>query len=304
MLNTPLDDRDAGLCEIDGTIYLTSFNNSFATQRYYSKNFSHFTHLHYTPENIAFDEEYMATVTKEQKQKYLGAMICKSTDNGHTFSKPKIVPIMTPHGLIKLKDGSALFIGKAFSDMEKSQHEYLSDTKSIYAMKVYPDLTFDTPYVIAPKIDLRYEEPHAIDLGDKILMGIRVEGDGRFTIFHSYSTDGGKTFSEPKPTGFDGSPPHYFKHSSGAVILSYSRRKPPFPTVVRVSLDNGLTFGEEIIIRPSSPSVDGPDYCDLGYPSTTENNNGELITVHTKRLTTKRQRKFNILFGHLKNNLF
>ena len=268
VINTPLDDRDAGLTEVDGALYLTSFNNSRKQQRIYAKE------CRFNDETIAFNEKYMATITDEDEKRYLGSVIAKSTDGGKTFTDPVVIPITAPHGVVKLNDGSMILIGRSFHDSENASFEYLPE--GIYAMKINPDLTYEKPYLIVPNAtDKLLCEPHAVDLGDKILLGIRVQdNNGLFTIYHAYSYDGGKTFTEPKPTGYEGSPPHYLKHSSGAVILTYSRRKAPFPTLARISYDNGVTFGDEIVLCPSAPSGD------LGYPCSTENANGEIVTVY------------------------
>ena len=271
IINTPLDDRDAGLTQLNGDVYLTSFNNSRTQQRIYAKN------CKFNDETIARNEKEMAKISDSDELRYLGSTISKSTDGGLTFSDPVVIPITAPHGAVKLSDGTLMLFGRAFRDTAKASFEYLPE--GIYAMRIHPDLTVDEPYLVVPDVEGMLQcEPHAIDLGDKILLGFRVEDKkGLFTIYHSYSYDGGKTFSTPVPTGYDGSPPHYFKHSSGAVVLSYCRRRAPFPTVARVSYDNGVTFGEEIMVTPSSLSAD------LGYPASTENANGEMVTVHYQR---------------------
>ncbi len=109
-----------------------------------------------------------------------------------------------------------------------------------------------------------------------ILVAIRVQSKALnlYTVYFSRSTDGGKTFSAAQPTGWNGMPAHLFVTSKGEVVVAYGRREDPMGIRVRVSRDNGYTFGEEMILRG-----DGIDW-DLGYPSTTENGKGELVTVY------------------------
>lgn len=170
-------------------------------------------------------------------------------------------------------------IGTAFSDCSPASFTYLP--QGIYAMEIGADGKQGTPYLIVEQDSeaFTYCEPHAIDLGDKILLGIRIEWkDGSpYTIYHCYSYDGGKTFTKPEATGFEGAPPHYFRHSSGAVILTYGKRRGSFLICARISLDGGVTFGEEFSI--AEPGING----DLGYPCTTENEKGELVTVYYKK---------------------
>lgn len=272
VINTPLDDRDAGLTESNGKIYLTSFNNSRAQQRLYA------SWSNKTPEVLQPYWDYLDTVTDEQEKRYLGPTLATSTDGGFTFTDPVVMPITCPHGILKKKDGSLLMIGRAFKDTADASFEYLPE--GIYAMDVAPDGTQSKPRLIVNAMDgYLVCEPHAIDLGDKILLGLRVEKQGLFTIYHSYSYDGGLTFTTPMPTGYDGSPPHYLQHSSGAVVLTYARRKAPFPHIARISTDGGITFGEEIVLSDSAPDSD------IGYPCTCENANGDLVTVFYKKGT-------------------
>ena len=93
-----------------------------------------------------------------------------------------------------------------------------------------------------------------------------------------HSDDGGKTFSEPVLGAAGGAPPHLFRHSSGAVILSYGYRTPPRGQRVRISDDDGETFGSELILRG-----DAPDW-DLGYPASVQCADGTILTVYYQRL--------------------
>ena len=95
-----------------------------------------------------------------------------------------------------------------------------------------------------------------------------------YTVYLSRSTDNGKTFTEPQPTGWDGMPAHIFVTSKNEVVLSYGVRTMPMGVRVRISRDNGYTWGKEIVLRD-----DGLDW-DLGYPTTAENAKGELVTVY------------------------
>ena len=120
-------------------------------------------------------------------------------------------------------------------------------------------------------------EPYAAEMpnGD-ILAAIRVQNKYKnlYTVYLCRSTDGGKTFSEPVPTGWIGMPAHIFVTSKSEVVIAYGRRSGDMGIRVRVSRDNGYTWSEEIILRD-----DGLDW-DLGYPTTTENKNGELVTIY------------------------
>ena len=274
ILNTPLDDRDAGFCESNGYVTLTSFNNSRAQQRLYAEK------NNWSKEHRALAEGYLALVTDADEQRYLGSTLAVSADNGLTFSDPVTLPITSPHGPMQLPDGDLLYIGRAFGDRAKASFGYLAE--GIYAMLLSPDgRVKKEPWPVVPATeDALLCEPHAALMPDgSILLAIRAQRKEPklFTVYLCRSTDGGLTFSAPQPTGWNGSPPHLLVHSSGAVVMTYARRTAPFGQMARVSYDSGHTWSEEIILRE-----DGPDW-DLGYPCTAENRNGELVTVYYQR---------------------
>ena len=135
------------------------------------------------------------------------------------------------------------------------------------------------PWLVAeaPEENVEWCEPHACQLpnGD-ILVAIRFQNKATNiqTIYLCRSTDGGKTFSKAEPTGWDGLPPHIYVTSKGAVVISYGCRHKPTGIRARISYDNGYTFGEEIVLRD-----DGLDW-DLGYATTAENAQGQMVTVY------------------------
>lgn len=269
VMDTPLDDRDAGLCLSDGRIYLTSFNNSRAQQRHYAEYYE------FEKERRTLYEGYLNLVTDEEEKRYLGSVICYSDDGGKTFSEPRVMPVTAPHGPIAMKNGKLLYIGRSFRDAAEASFDYLPG--GIYAMELDRDLNATKPWKIvdeAEEKDVLYCEPHACVLPDgKILLAIRKQNDhGLFTVDICSSTDGGKTFSKPMPTGFEGSPPHLLVHSSGKIVMTYARRKAPFSIIARVS-DDGNAWSDEFILDDTAPDWD------LGYPCTAENARGELVTV-------------------------
>ena len=120
-----------------------------------------------------------------------------------------------------------------------------------------------------------YTEPHTVELkSGRILCGIRFHNGGGITVHLCHSDDGGRTWSEPEPLGNCGAPPHFLMHSSGAVILSYGRREVPYGQRALISYDDGETFPREVVLRDDATNAD------LGYPTTTELDDGTLVTVY------------------------
>ncbi len=274
--NTPLDDRDAGLCEVTpGTILMTSFSEGREITYKYLK---HWLHHPRTTEERERIEKRAAEITDADEERYLGATLAVSRDNGYTFGDPVVVDVSSPHGPTMLRNGEVLYVG---SWAGKDTGYAAGLRRGIYALRLDKDANvISTPALVAatPQEDgFVFCEPYAKQMpnGD-ILVAIRVESKQRdiHSTYFCRSTDGGKTFSEATPTGWLGMPAHLFVTSRNEVIVAYSRRQDPMGIRVRVSRDNGYTWSEELALRE-----DGVDW-DLGYPSTAENEKGELVTVY------------------------
>ena len=263
------DDRDAGLLRVGDKVLMTSFTNNRELQNEYM---TRKRHIPSSPEKQAFISAYLNMITDEDEA-LLGATLAVSSDNGYTFSDPVHIPISNPHGPTLLKNGNVLMVGNKID-----AHCHIGTT--VYATLLDESCAvLCEPWLVAnaPSDGVSWCEPHAAELpnGD-ILVAIRYENkaSGEQTLYLCRSTDGGRSFSTPQPTGWDGFPAHIFVHSTGTVVLTYGCRHKPEGIRARLSRDNGYTFGEEIVLRD-----DGIDW-DLGYPSTAENDKGQLVTVY------------------------
>lgn len=267
--NTPLDDRDAGLCQVGDRILMTSFATGRAGR---ARFLTHWLHGARSTEEREMIERRDAEITDADEARYMGPTLAVSKDNGYTFSEPVHIPTTSPHGPLALKNGEILHVG-SLGSTEKGE-------PGIYVLRVDTDCRIlEEPQLIfaKPDEDTVVCEPYAAQMpnGD-ILVAIRVQNKYKnlYTIYLCRSTDNGRTFTTPQPTGWDGMPAHIFVTSKNEVILAYSVRTMPMGVRLRVSRDNGYTWSEELVLRD-----DGLDW-DLGYPTTTENKNGELVTVY------------------------
>ncbi len=264
VIDTPLDDRDAGICTFgEKGVIFTTFNNSARMQRGYNKD-------------NAYVQSYIDTITPDDEEKYLGALFRISNDCGTTFGEIHHSPITSPHGPIQLKDGTVMWAGTRFDDIFGGVEVRRLDTESGETELIGKITASDKNVVL--------NEPHMVELpSGRLICHIRGENtelfDGGdetlFTVFQSVSDDGGRTWSEPEmlldKTG--GAPPHLLLLKSGLLISAYGRRKPPYGIMVMVSADGGENWQTDI------PICDNLATDDLGYPSTVELDDGTLVTV-------------------------
>lgn len=278
VIDTPLDDRDAGLCAFgDSGLIVTSFNNKTDMQREVNKmrlkpDGSFVSKLAET--DYKYIDSYVNTVTPEEEEKWLGSTYRISYDNGVTFGDVLKSPITSPHGPTVLSDGTILWVGKKFPAEEESWSDV-----PVQAYKVNTDGKMELLGEVPPCYDkngkkLAYQEPYAFEVSDdKIICHIRMED--YFSISQTESFDGGRTWTVPHMILPErgGAPSHIMKHSSGKLIASYGYRDLPYGIRVAISFDGGETWETDHVLYEQDLSVD------IGYPSTLELCDGSLITV-------------------------
>ncbi|MBR6747398.1 MAG: exo-alpha-sialidase, partial [Clostridia bacterium] len=94
-----------------------------------------------------------------------------------------------------------------------------------------------------------------------------------FSMFQTWSDDGGKTWTVPEHVDVSGSPPHLLRHSSGAVICVYGRREEPYGERALISYDDGKTWAKDVELSRG-------ERADLGYPCSVELADGSILTVY------------------------
>jgi sialidase-1 len=286
--DTPLDDRDGGIVSLGGRRLLAAWFTSD------TRHYEDWCREHCGEEDLARWRSVTHAWTDETMRQWLGSWVALSEDGGETWSDPIRVPLNTSHGPIRLRDGALLYLGKRFSaGLSDMEHGPIVAYGSADAGRTWIPLG-EIP-VMPGTWSGAYHEPHVVELPSGRLIGmIRVQdwapqgwmgpppferlGLVIFSMMQTESTDGGHTWSVPKPLGFHGSPPHLLRHSSGVLILTYGYRLPPFGQRVAVSRDDGATWEHDWTIRD-----DGPDL-DLGYPSTVEMADSSLFTVYYQKV--------------------
>lgn len=266
VIDTVLDDRDAGLCPFgESGLILTSFNNSVEFQR-----------NNCTREHLKECLDYLDTVSPEDEEKTLGSEFRISLDNGRTWGEIYRSPITSPHGPTELRDGRILWVGRIFS--EDDSFKGTDNFVQVWEIKEDGSMSYISSIenIEEDGILLNSCEPHMIELSDGTLIcHIRMEGGGFFSTYQSESTDGGLTWSKPHALlpKRGGAPAHLLKHSSGVLISAYGYREKPYGIRVMLSNDNGRTWQTDNVLYDAGPDDD------LGYPATVELHDGSLLTV-------------------------
>lgn len=278
VIDTPLDDRDSGICVDGKRVIVTSFNNTPHNQRaWLERNIRKGD----TSPSLKLMEAYFGLYPENVCEKYLGSTYKISRDGGYTFGEVKRSPVTSPHGPFAAKDGRVIWVGRVFDEDQENKPTEIAlaelDGNENFVIKSY----------IAPCVDEFGAgfacEPHAIELPDgRIIVAIRVQRFDEhplFTVYLCESSDGGATFTEPRMLidRLAGAPPHFMLHSSGALVMSYACRNGNMGIRAIISRDGGKTFGDEIKLTENAPSSD------LGYPATVERNDGSLLTVWYER---------------------
>lgn len=268
VIDTPLDDRDGGICTFgEKGVIVSSFNNGRKTQ---------LNHLHHNDKYTTYKIAYVDTHTQEDYDKYLGSTFRISFDNGVTFGELYKSPVTSPHGPIELLDGTVLWVGST---------EFTHKGIQAYKINVEDGTTEFFGEIKSDGIEGEFDgkdvkkafessccEPYAFQLPDgTILCQIRV--NELPTTMQSESTDGGKTWSTPHLISDEPVyPPHIMMHSSGVLIYAGTRRSEINDIRVMFSKDGGKTW------KDAQTIYTGFNW-DLGYPSTVELEDGSLMTV-------------------------
>ncbi|MDX1359552.1 MAG: sialidase family protein [Clostridia bacterium] len=271
-LDTPLDDRDAGILNLGGGNYIvTSFNNTREIQKNYIG--LPWTGAVNDAARIRMIYGYLDCITDEEEEKYYSSSFNISRNDANSFEEFVPIPITSPHGPMKTPDGRIIWVGK-------THHGYLELGEDILCYEIHDDLSYEKIGTVAKGDDFneRLVEPHCIAVDDKhFISHIRIQ-NGCFTVWQSESFDGGYTWTEPVELGVDGSPPHLLMCREGRLISTYGKRSEPFGISAMISEDSGKTWETDIPL-----AWDGID-SDLGYPCSIELGDGSIFTVYYAKL--------------------
>lgn len=266
VIDTPLDDRDAGVVPFgEHSVLVTSFNNTILAQRNWNKVGDPYINAYLD----SIDE-------KAAEEKYLGSTFVISHDGARTFGPVMRIPVGTPHGPVVMNDGSLLYVGRNFSKDDK-----MTETDHLSAYRLNADGSYEflsDIENISP--ELLSCEPSTIVLPDgKIIVHIRVQKNGYFTIFQCESYDDARSFTRPHQllSMKGGAPAHLLRLENGLLISVYGYREEPYGIRFMYSKDNGETWSTDHVLWDQGLGND------LGYPCSVQLKNGDILTVFYAR---------------------
>ncbi|MCY3021351.1 MAG: sialidase family protein [Planctomycetota bacterium] len=262
---TPLDDRDAGILVTSKGAVLVTWFTSLAFEEYSPNRW----------------KKESAAILDADRRKWLGNWTRRSTDGGQTWSDPTDSIVSTPHGPIELRDGRLLYFG-INSRVGSNKSPEPSAAQRIAAAESRDDgKTWTlTGFVPIPKEAPPggFHEPHVVETADGKLVGmIRHEGQPHDSVlWQTDSADGGKTWSEARPTKIWGLPPHLIRLRDGRILVTYGHRRAPFGQRACLSRDGGATWDldRELLIRDDAPNGD------LGYPASVQMDDQTVLTIY------------------------
>jgi len=263
LMDTAIDDRDAGVCETPkGSLLVTTFT-SLAYEAPLAKA------ANWDAERLAKWQAVNRRVGEAERKSLLGTWMLRSTDGGLNWSAPYRVPLNSPHGPVALADGRILYAGKKLWDPggKVGVADSSDDGKTWRWLSDIPVRSGDSGE--------NYHELHAIQAKNgTILVQIRNHNKlNQGETLQCESTDGGKSWTLPHPIGVWGLPSQLLRLRDGRLLMSYGYRRVPFGNQARLSEDNGKTWSEAMTISDDGATGD------LGYPSSVELAGGGLLTL-------------------------
>ncbi len=278
--DTPYDDRDAGLLPLgNGKMILSWFINDIEVYKSRLDRITRYAKESTVPLWKAGIELWDAV---PEDERLCGSYLKITEDNGKTWRGPIQVPISSPHGPTKLKNGKLLYLGTKFENKQRIKSTSLSSNIAAYESDD-DGITWkkcgEVP-LVKNNPDIFMCEPYQLELDNGSILGvIRVHEDPdshKFCMYKTVSNDGGATWSDPEYM-CEGSPPHLFRHSSGAIVLTYTIRSRDFGQRAKVSYDDGKTWSDEIVLCTNAVNWDS------GYCSSTELDDGSIYTVYYQK---------------------
>jgi hypothetical protein len=184
-----------------------------------------------------------------------------------TWEEPVKTDGSTPHGPIVNDAGNLLYLGSGTLDGSHglTVEESTDDGRSWHIIGRPPQ----------PE-GIGLGEPYMVETKSGKLVGLFRFGTSNLRekfMYQAESLDGGRTWTVPFRTDILGYPPHMLRLEDDRILLVYGVRVAPYGERARVSVDEGATWSDEIILCTDTST-------DLGYPASAVLGDGSILTVY------------------------
>lgn len=208
-----------------------------------------------------------------------GPFIIRSRDQGISWDDPVPVPSHplpragTSDAVLEMPDGSLLMgiYGANYGENVCRSYSVISRDGGD---------SWGEPALIAadPDHQISFEEPGiSFNAEGQLIALLRAGEPGDYQyLYQAVSYDQGQSWTELRQTSMWGHPASVLLLEDGRLLASYGHRRKPFGIRACLSSDSGQTWemDREIILRDDGVSRD------LGYPCTTQLDDGSLLTVY------------------------
>ncbi len=264
---------DPGITQLsDGRILVNAFRRSFAPVASVDRR---------TDVRLARVEPYQWATGYSDDMTY----VFHSLDNARTWLEPVQVDV-SPfkagcqlRAIIELPDGTLLL--PCYEEFHGPSTSESAMTWTAYVLRSRDrGRSWGEPSVIGEHgvHGIGYNEPALIHLPSGRTIALLRTGPAGW-LYQSDSHDLGKTWSAPARTPMWGYPAHLRQLQDGRLLATYGHRREPFGIRACLSSDEGKSWNieSEIVLRDDLKNRD------LGYPTTTQLDDGTLLTAYYGR---------------------
>lgn len=234
------------------------------------------------------DPNFMMTLRFKDIHKG-GSYLFYSTNKGKSWSGPFSFPLFGQQGVAARTDyivngpnDCMVFLTAAKSDGREGR-VFVARTKD-------GGLNWQFVSFIGPEPKGFSIMPSSLRVGPKsLLTTTRVKLDQTHSWVEGFRSDDDgatwKSLGSLADTGsFSGNPPSLVRLKDGRLCLTYGRRDAPYPIATKISSDNGVTWGPEIILRADAVAWD------MGYVRSAVRADGRVVTAYYYNDTTAPER--------------
>lgn len=200
-----------------------------------------------------------------------------STDRGKNWSGPYKLPLFGQKGIAARTDYEVFGPQECMLFLTSSKTNG-KEGRPFCARTTDGGKTWNFVSWIAPEPTGYSIMPTTVRLStDGLLTAVR-HREGDHSWLDAYlSEDRGNTWTflnKPVEDTGEGNPASMIKLKDGRLCITYGFRAAPFSMRARISIDEGKTWGEEIILRDDGAGRD------IGYPRTVQREDGKIVTIY------------------------